>query len=82
MEGHNLTNIIKVLIVFDDMIPDIETNKILSLLVSLICSSEEKKLNNSIAFISKSYLKKPKTIKITPTYFTSKVLNKKKNPNK
>ena len=49
LEGHNLTKNIKVLILFDDMIPDIEANKKLSLLVSLICSSEER--NSIIQFL-------------------------------
>ena len=41
LDGHNLTKNMKMLLVLDDMIPDIEANKKLSLLVSLICSLEE-----------------------------------------
>ena len=41
LDGHNLTKHMKMLLVLDDMIPDREANKKLSLLVSLICSLEE-----------------------------------------
>ena len=41
LDGHNLTKNMKMLLVLDDMIPDIKANKKLSLLVSLICSLEE-----------------------------------------
>ena len=41
LDGHNLTKNMKMLLVLDDMIPDIEANKKLSLLVSLICSLVE-----------------------------------------
>ena len=49
----------KVLIVFDDMITDMESNKKLSPKVTEL-SLRGRKLNISIVFISQSYFKEPK----------------------
>ena len=69
------------LILFDDMVADMEPNKKLSLKVteSFLRGS---KLNISLVFISKSYFKLPKTIRLNATnYFITKI-PKKENFNK
>ena len=66
----------KILIVFDDMIADMLSNKRLNLIVteSFIRS---RKLNISIVFITQSYFAVPKNIRLSSTYyFIMKVLNK------
>ena len=64
----------RVLIVFDDMIADIE-----SIVTELFL--RRRKINNiSIAFISQSYFKVPKTIRLNAThYFIIKIPNKRGN---
>ena len=58
---------------FDDMIADAEDNKDMSLLVFL----RERKLNISIVFISQSYFKVLKTMRLNAThYFIMKIPNK------
>ena len=57
----------KVLIVFDDMIADIEANKKLSL-ISTELFSRGRKLNISLVFISHSYFKVPKAIRLNATH--------------
>ena len=63
LEDYNPTKKSKVLIVFDDMIPDMEANKKLSLIVTELFL-RGKKLNISLVFVSQSYFKSPKTIKL------------------
>ena len=66
----------RALIVFHDMIADMESNKKLSLIVAELFL-RGKKLNISLAFISQSYFKVPKTIRLNAThYFIIKILNK------
>ena len=58
----------KVLTVFDDMIADMEANiKLSSIVTKLFLSG--RKLNISIAFISQSYFKVPKTIRLNALYY-------------
>ena len=63
LEDYNPTKKSKVLIVFDDMIPVMEANKKLSLIVTELFL-RGKKLNISLVFVSKSYFKSPETIKL------------------
>ena len=63
LEDYNPRKKSKVLIVFDDMIPDMEANKKLSLIVTELFL-RGKKLNISLVFVSKSYFKSPETIKL------------------
>ena len=64
-------------IVFDDMIPDIESNKKLDPKITELFS-RVRKLNISLVFISQSYFKLPKTIRLNAThYFIMKIPNKK-----
>ena len=65
----------KVLIVFDDMIADVEANSRLSPIVTKLLL-RGRKLNISPAFISHSYFKTFKTIRIIAThYFIMKIPN-------
>ena len=65
------------LIVFDDMIADMKSNKKLSPIVTELFLSG-RKLNILLVFISRTYFKVPKTIRLKAThYFMMKVPNKK-----
>ena len=61
LEDYNLTKKRKVIIVFDDIIADIEANKKLIPIVTKLFL-RGRKLNISLVFISQSYLKVPKPI--------------------
>ena len=61
---------------FDDMIADMESNKKLSPKVTELFL-RGRKLNISLVFISQSYFKVPKTIRLNAThYFIMKIPNK------
>ena len=76
LEDYNPTKKRKKLTVFDDMIADIKSNKKLSLIVTELFL-REKKLNITLVFISQSYFKVPKTIKLNATHcFIMKIPNK------
>ena len=65
------------LILFDDMIADMEANKKLSHIVTALFL-RGRKINTSPVFISESYFKVPKTITLNAThYFIMKIHNKK-----
>ena len=64
------------LIVFDDKIADIESNEKLKPIVTELFL-RGRKLNISLVFISQSYFKVPKTIRINATHrFIMKIPNK------
>ena len=63
LEDYNPRKKSKVLIVFDEMIPDMEANKKLSLIVTELFL-RGKNLNISLVFVSQSYFKSPETIKL------------------
>ena len=64
------------LIVFDDIIADVESFEIVSPIVSQLFLRGGK-LNISLVFISQSYFKVPKTIRLNTThYFIMKIPNK------
>ena len=76
LEDYNPTKKRKALIVFDDMIADMESDKKLSPIVNELFL-RRRKLNISLAFISQSYLKVPKTKRLNSTdYFIMKIANK------
>ena len=79
LEDYNTTTKKRVLIVFDDMIADKESNKKLSLNVTEMFL-RGRKLNISLAFMSESCFKVPKTIRINATHYII-MKNPKKNPN-
>ena len=76
LENYNPTKKRKVLIVFDDMIADMEDNKKLSPIVTGLFLRARKR-NILIVFISQSYFKVPKSIRLnTAYYFIMKIPNK------
>ena len=60
---------------FDDIIADMEANKELNPVVTELFL-RGRKLNISIVFISQSYFKVPKTIRLNATHFIMKICNK------
>ena len=76
IEDYNPNKKRKVLIVFDDMIADKINNKKLNPVVTELfirC----RKLNISIAFITQSYFKLPKNVRLNTThFFIMKITNK------
>ena len=78
LEDYNPTKKRRALIVFDIMIADMKSNKELSPIVTELFL-REKKLNISLVFISESYFKVPKTIRLNAAhYFILKIPNKRK----
>ena len=76
LEDYNTTKKKTVLIVFDDMITDMESNKKLSPIVTELFL-RQRKLNISLVFLLQSYFKVPKTIRLNAThYFIMKTPNK------
>ena len=71
----------KILIVFDDMIADIMSNKKFQAIIKELfirC----RKLNISLAFITQSYFSVPKDVRLTTThYFIMKINNKRELQN-
>ena len=66
----------KILIVFDDMIADMIQNKKLNSIVTELLI-RGRKLNISLVFITQSYFKVPKDVRLNTThFFITKILNK------
>ena len=68
IEDYNPKKNCKVLIVFNDMIADMITNKKLNPIVTKLFI-RGRKLNISIVFITQSYFKVPKDFKLNSTHF-------------
>ena len=76
IEDYNLNKKHKVLIVFDDMIADMINNKRLNPIVTELFI-RGKKLNISIVFVTQSYFKVSKDVRLNSThFFTMKIPNK------
>ena len=76
IEDYNLGKERKILIVFDDMIADVINNEKLNSIVTELFI-RGRKLNISIAFITQSYFKVPKDVRLNSThFFIMKILNK------
>ena len=76
MEDYNPTKKGRVLIVFDDMIADMECNKKVSPIVNDLFL-RGRKLTLLLVFISQFYFKVPRTIRLYVThYFIMKIPNK------
>ena len=76
LEDYNPTKKRKVLIVFDDMTTDMESNKTLGPIVTELIL-RGRKLNISLVFISQYYFKVPETISLNAIhYFIIEILNK------
>ena len=76
LENYNATKKSRVLIVFDDMKADLESNKKWSAIVPEL-SLRGRKLNISFVFISQSYFKEHNTIRMNAAHcFIMQILNK------
>ena len=76
LEDYDPTKKRKVLIVFDSMIADMESNKKIDPIVTEVFL-RRRKLNISLIFISLSYMKVPKTIRLNGRhYFIMKISSK------
>ena len=76
IEDYNPIKKRKVLIIFNDMIADMISNKKLNLVVTELFI-RSRKLNISIVFIMKSYFKVPKDVRLNSThFFILKISNK------
>ena len=81
MKNYNPTKKRKVLIVFDDMIADVEDDKKLSPIVTELFF-RGRKLNISLVFISQSYFKVPESVRLNATHYFIMKVPKKENYNK
>ena len=73
---YNLDKENKILIVFDDMIADMIHNKKLNSIVTELFI-RGRKLNISLVFITQSYFKVPKDVRLNTThFFITKISNK------
>ena len=81
IDNYNPNRKRKILIVFDDMIADIMTNKkCQSIIKELFIRC--RKLNISLLFITQSYFSVPKDVRLNPThYFIMKINNRKELQN-
>ena len=76
IENYNPEKKRKILIVFDDMIADMINNKKLNVVVTKLFI-RGRKLNISIAFITQSYFKVPKDVRLNSTHcFITRIPNK------
>ena len=76
IEEYNIGKKCKILIVFDDMIDDMINNKKLNAVVTALFIRGTK-LNISIVFITQSYFKVPKDVRLNSThFFIMKIPNK------
>ena len=76
IEDYNLGRERKILMVFDNMIADMINNKKLNPIVTELFI-RGRKLNTSIAFITQSYFKVPKDVRLNSAhFFIMKILNK------
>ena len=76
IEKYNLGKKRKILIVFDDMIADMINNKKLNPIVTELFI-RDRKLKILIAFITQSYFKVPKDVRLSSTqFFITKISNK------
>ena len=76
IDDYNRNRKRKILIVFDDMIADIMSNKEFQAIVKELfvrC----RKLNISLAFITQSYFSVPKNVRLNSTYYLIMEINKK-----
>ena len=77
LEDYNPTKKRRVLIVFDDVIADMESNNKISPIVNE-SFLREGKLNISIVFLRQSYFKVPKTISLNVTHYFIMEVSKKR----
>ena len=80
-DEYNIDKERKILIVFDDMTADIIKNKKLNSIVTELFI-RGRKLNISLVFITQSYFKVPKDVRLNTSYFFVVKLSNKENFNK
>ena len=68
IEEYNIDKKRKILIVFDDMIADMINNKKLNPVVTELFI-KDRKLNISLVFITQSFFKVPKDVRLDSTHF-------------
>ena len=68
IDDYNPSRKRKILIVFDDMIEDIRTNKKFQTITKELFI-RRRKLNNSLVFITQSYLSVPKDLRLNSTHY-------------
>ena len=68
IEDYNPNKKCKILIIFDDMIADMINNKKLNPVITELFI-RGRKLNISIVFITQSYIKVPKDVRLNSTHF-------------
>ena len=68
IDEYNIDKELKILIVFDDMIADIIKNKKLNSIVTELFI-RGRKINISLVFITQSYFKIPKDVRLNTTHF-------------
>ena len=78
IENFNPNKKRKILIVFDDMITDMINNKRLNPIATELFI-RSRKLNIAIVFITKSYFKVPKDVRLNSTHFFIMKIPKKEN---
>ena len=81
IDEYNIDKKCKILIVFDDMIADIIKNKKLNSIVTELFI-RGRKLNISLVFITQSYFKVPKDVRLNTTHFLSQKFQIEENFNK
>ena len=77
IDDYNPTRKRKILIVFDDMIPDIMSNKKSQAIIKdlfIRC----KKLNISLVFITQSYFSVPENVRLNSTHYLIMKINSKR----
>ena len=81
IDEYNINKERKILIVFDDMIADMINNKKLNSIVTELFI-RGRKLNISLVFITQSYFKVPKDVRLNTTHFFITKISNKENFNK
>ena len=77
IDNYNLNRKIQILIVFDDMITDIKTNKKLEAIIKELFT-RCRKLNISLVFTTQSYFSVPKNVRLNSTHYLIMKINSKR----
>ena len=77
IDNYNLNRKIQILIVFDDMITDIKTNKKLEAIIKELFT-RCRKLNISLVFTTQSYFSVPKNVRLSSTHYLIMKINSKR----
>ena len=77
IDNYNLSRKIQILIVFDDMITDIKTNKKFEAIIKELFT-RCRKLNTSLVFTTQSYFSVPKNVRLNSTHYLIMKINSKR----